>query len=227
MEKTKATSSGSGIRFALPAAKKRKRVALVHGTDGNNVSLLRGVFGTALEDEKSSQERPKKQVLMLEDTETAVKRLQEEGNTLAEAGKYRAAMDRWQAAIAVDDQNPVLYELMAQAAMAVYEDFRAVQFAIKATELAPSWGDGFHTLARAHLNFGELELARFNIKKAIDLNGENEELRADLDEIERLLVEQRHVLEKREREAALEQDEGKLQAISCLKHLSLRGRTRG
>lgn len=74
-------------------------------------------------------------------------------------------MARWQDAVAVDPSDAALFEMLAQAAMAVCEDFRAVQFAAEATRLAPDWSAASHTLARAHLNFGELSLARANIDK--------------------------------------------------------------
>ena len=93
------------------------------------------------------------------DDKTKVKRLKDEGNTLAEAGRFRAAMSQWSKAIGIDPNDAKLYELLAQASMAVHEDFQAVQFARRATELAPMWSDGFLTFARCQLNFGELTLA--------------------------------------------------------------------
>lgn len=164
--------------------------------------------------------------LQLEDATSKSKRLQDEGNTLAEAGRFRAAMARWMEATVVDPENAVIYELLAQASMALFEDFRAIQFALKATQLARTWGDAFHTLARCHLNYGELELALQHINKAIELNRSSEELVADREEIQRLLVKQSAVIAKREAEEATEVDEGRLQALSCLKHLSLRGQTK-
>jgi hypothetical protein len=99
-------------------------------------------------------------------------------------------MARWQEALATAPDNAALFELMAQASMAVYEDFNAIQvgclaavenegrwsycivwlcvraqYASKATQLSPEWGDAFHTLARSHLNFGELSLALDNLNK--------------------------------------------------------------
>lgn len=109
--------------------------------------------------------RVKRRVELLEDVKAKVKRLKDEGNTLAEAGRFRAAMGRWQEALAVDSHNAALLELLAQASMAVYDDFQAVQFARKATEAAPTWSDGFLTLARCQLNFGELVLSLEALKK--------------------------------------------------------------
>ncbi|RLN59180.1 hypothetical protein BBJ29_003947 [Phytophthora kernoviae] len=132
-------------------------------------------------------------------------------------------MGRWQEALVVDPNNATLYELLAQASMAVYEDFQAVQFARKATLLAPTWSDGFLTLARCQLNFGELTLAL----EALDqLNGgvETQAIQDDRRDIEVLLAKQKQVLNQRDDEAAKEVEADKLQVISCFKHLSLRAK---
>ncbi|EEY66127.1 uncharacterized protein PITG_03671 [Phytophthora infestans T30-4] len=110
-------------------------------------------------------------------------------------------MGRWKEALVVDPDNAALYELLAQASMAVYEDFQAIQFARKATKLAPTWSDGFLTLARCQLNFGELALAREALKQ------ETKEMTSDRRDIDHLLIKQEQ-----------------LQVISCFKHLSLRGK---
>lgn len=234
------------VRFSLktPAAtaNKRKRpqstaTAVAYttesGADAERSLTLTGCFNATV-DEADDQVRDasvyglltKQPRLQLEDATAKSKRLQDEGNTLAEAGRFRAAMARWMEATVVDPTNAVIYELLAQASMALFEDFRAIQFALKATQLAPAWGDSFHTLARCHLNYGELELALQHISRAIELNGSSEELVADREEIQTLLLKQSAVIAKREAEETKEVDEGRLQALSCLKHLALRGQTK-
>lgn len=240
---------GTKVSFSLEvaAANKRKRprstaapVAATSNTrseaEAERSRALTGCFNTALDDSQEDEDarnangyeqlRTKQPRLQLEDANAKSKRLQIEGNTLAEAGRFRAAMARWIEATAVDPTNAVVYELLAQASMALFEDFRAIQFALRATKLAPNWGDGFHTLARCHLNYGELELALQHINKAIELDGVLDELVADREEIERLLLKQSDVIAKREAEEAKEVDEGRLQALSCIKYLSLRGQTK-
>ncbi|GMF20740.1 unnamed protein product [Phytophthora lilii] len=158
----------AAVRFALKPTKRRRRA---EGTDEKKAlsPSVCSAFSTveALGEEASNAGpgRVKRRVELLEDVEAKVKRLKDEGNTLAEAGRFRAAIGRWQEAVAVDPDNATLYELLAQASMAVYEDFQAVQFARKATELAPMWSDGFLTLARCQLNFGELALALEALKQ--------------------------------------------------------------
>ncbi|KAL8008132.1 putative 43kDa postsynaptic protein [Plasmopara halstedii] len=168
----------------------------------------------------------KRQATLLEDAPGKVKRLKDEGNTLAESGRFRVAMSRWQEALAVDPSNAALYDLMAQASMAVYEDFQAVQYALKTTKLAPTWSEGFLTLARCQLNFGELTLALEALKQAVEHNGgvETEEMECDRQDLQELLNLQNQVLRKHDEEAAHEVGVDKLQVISCFKHLSLRAR---
>ncbi|RMX63312.1 hypothetical protein KXD40_001793 [Peronospora effusa] len=212
------------IRFALKPSKKRKR------QDENEAKIppLCGVFNSIEEMHQSISKNSgaKRQVDLLEDVETKVKRLKDEGNTLAEAGRFRAAMGRWKESIGIDSDNAELYELLAQASMAIYEDFEAVQFARRATELAPMWSDGFLTLARCQLNFGELTLALEALEQAVKLNHgvETEEMANDRQDIEDLLVKQKQALRKRDQEATQEVEADKLQVISCFKYLTLRAK---
>ncbi|KAG3150719.1 hypothetical protein PI124_g12991 [Phytophthora idaei] len=218
------------VQFALMPSKKRRRQD--ENDDKKNLQAsLGGVFSTieTLQQEESEglSSLVTRRVGLLEDVKAKVKRLKDEGNTLAEAGRFRAAMGRWQEALAVDPDNAALYELLAQAAMAVYEDFQAVQFARKATELAPTWSDGFLTLARCQLNFGELTLALDAQKLAVKHNGgvETQEMTSDRRDIEELLIKQEKVLRKRDEEALQVVEADKLQVISCFNHLSLRVKT--
>ncbi|KAG6609431.1 Tetratricopeptide repeat protein 33 [Phytophthora cinnamomi] len=218
------------VRFALKPSKKRRRQDAVGGDKALSASVY-GAFSSVEALEKEAQEasassRVKCRVELLEDVQAKVRRLKDEGNTLAEAGRFRAAMGRWQEALGVDPGNAALYEMLAQASMAVYEDFQAVQFARKAIELAPTWSDGFLTLARCQLNFGELNLALEALEEAAKLNDgvETEEMASDRRDIEELLVKQQQVLRKRDQEAAHEVEADKLQVISCFKHLSLRAK---
>eukprot|EP00644_Phytophthora_capsici_P000145 jgi/Phyca11/100287/e_gw1.4.1136.1 len=126
-------------------------------------------------------------------------------------------MSRWHEALTVDPKNAALYELLAQACMAVFDDFQSVQFARKATELAPKWSDGFLTLGRCLLNFGELALALGAVRKT-------DEMQTDRRDIEVLLAKQEQILRTRDEEAAHEVQADKLQVISCFKHLSLRAK---
>ena len=156
------------VRFAWKSSRKRRRWQCNGGPEGPAaVVVCSGAFQSRGEDEElqvANEDRAarakRRPVELLEDSRTKVERLKDEGNRLADAGRFRAAMSRWHEALGMDASNAVLYELLAQASMAVYEDFQAVVYARRATDLAPAWSDGFLTLARCHLNFGELTLAR-------------------------------------------------------------------
>ncbi|KAG7393785.1 Tetratricopeptide repeat protein 33 [Phytophthora pseudosyringae] len=217
------------VRFALKPSKKRRRQDESDEKKKTGASVCAAFFTVEAlrqEERNASTNHMKRRGGLLEDVQAKVKRLKDEGNTLAEAGRFKAATGRWQEALAVDPDNSALYDLLAQASMAVYEDFQAVQFARKATELAPTWSDGFLTLARCQLNFGELTLALEALKQAVEHNGgvETEEMASDRRDIEGLLLKQEQVLRKRDQETALEVKADKLQVISCFKHLSLRAK---
>ncbi|EQC32304.1 hypothetical protein SDRG_10051 [Saprolegnia diclina VS20] len=105
----------------------------------------------------------------LEDVAHKVKRLQDEGNVLAEAERYRAAMDRWRQAIEYDPTHAVLHELLAQAHLALGEFFQGIQVATRAAELAPTWADAHITLSRCQFNYGELDLALASLQAGMAL----------------------------------------------------------
>ncbi|DBA00736.1 TPA: hypothetical protein N0F65_001207 [Lagenidium giganteum] len=177
------------------------------------------VFGLQDDQESTSPRQVHKKPALLEDSASKVQHLKNEGNTLADAGRFRAAMARWLEAVDIAPTNAVLHELLAQGAMAIGEDFRAVQFASKAVELAPDWGDAHLTLARCHMNYGELRLAKKNFNQT-------PEIEDDLRDVDDLLEKQAEALRKRDEEAAREKDEDKWQVITCFRNLSLRGQTK-
>ena len=108
-------------------------------------------------------------VLCLEDSATLSLRYQEEGYTLAEAGRFRDAISRWQQAIDLTPQRAVLFELQAQAWIELGQAFDAVRCAEQATIIDPRWAEGHVTLARAQLNFGEIELGYASLQRAAGL----------------------------------------------------------
>lgn len=123
------------VRLVLKPPRRKRKLPGAEATQTNGDGFgvreerIKHVFqvGTDEEEGKRFEARPKIQQLALEDASAKIKRLQDEGNTLAEAGRFRVAMARWMEAVDVDPSNAVLYELLAQASMAMYEDFRAIQ----------------------------------------------------------------------------------------------------
>jgi tetratricopeptide (TPR) repeat protein len=108
--------------------------------------------------------------LMLEDAEGKSKRIQAEGCTLAEAGKFRQALARWAEAINLTPVRAVLHELRAQCHLELGEIFEAVQAAERAVDLDPAWPDAHQTLGRVQINMGELELAIASFRRAAELD---------------------------------------------------------
>lgn len=133
---------------------------------------------------------------LLESEGIKAERLRQEGNTLAEAGRYVAALQRWDQALQITPQNYVLHELKAQILMEMGSghDFQAIQSASEAVKNAPEWPPGLVTLARAQVNFGELSLAANNYRKALAIlsstNGDKEEATEELEQVCALLREQ-------------------------------------
>jgi Flp pilus assembly protein TadD len=88
-------------------------------------------------------------MVALEDGPTKVNRLKNEGNTLAEAGKFWHAIKRWNAALEIDSDHSTIHELRAQALMTLGENLPAVRSASEAVRLQPDWAEAHLTLVRA------------------------------------------------------------------------------
>ncbi|KAF0694715.1 Aste57867_14391 [Aphanomyces stellatus] len=147
-------------------------------------------FDYADQDVSVGPPMPPSSRMTLEDTAQKVKRLQAEGNTLAEAGRFRAAIERWQQGLEYDPTNGILFELIAQACMETHDYFQGIQAATRATELRPTWSDGFATLAHCQFNYGELELAHASLSQALALEKVltvAAALRAELDDMTALV----------------------------------------
>ncbi|ELR17326.1 tetratricopeptide repeat domain containing protein [Acanthamoeba castellanii str. Neff] len=95
--------------------------------------------------------------------------LRSEGSELAEAGRYREALAKWEHALLLTPDDPLLFELKAQVLMEEERWWAAVLAATRATELDPRWADGFVTRGRAELNYGEVALAIASFETALDL----------------------------------------------------------
>merc|ERR1712039_1063845 len=116
---------------------------------------------------------------------------QAEGNALAEAGRFDAALACWESAL---ERKPsaALHELRAQAFMQLGRDFDAVLAAEAAVRLDPGWFPAHLTLGRARLNLGEVELARQALARAVTLEPNSAELQAEHAEVVSLA--QKHAL---------------------------------
>jgi predicted Zn-dependent protease len=106
--------------------------------------------------------------------------LQAEGCTLAEEGNFAGALVRWDQAIRLTPDRAVLHELRAQVLIEMDQVFPAVQAATMAVTLAPHWPEGYLTLARAQLNYGEVELAIENLTHLLRIDSQNSIAKAEL-----------------------------------------------
>ncbi|XP_013994758.1 tetratricopeptide repeat protein 33 isoform X5 [Salmo salar] len=92
--------------------------------------------------------------VLLEDCAAKGNRLKEEGTVLAQEGRHWEAIKRWDEAIQLTPDNPLLYEMKSQVLTILQEVFPAVQAAEMAVKLRPLWWEGWQTLGRAQLSLG-------------------------------------------------------------------------
>ncbi|KAI9923076.1 hypothetical protein PsorP6_000706 [Peronosclerospora sorghi] len=178
----------------------------------------------ANQEEENNVMLVKHRVEVLEDVHGKVKRLKDEGNIHAEAGRFRAAMSRCKEALSVDPDNAACTSYWLRLRWQYTKIFKL--FSSRAKPPNRLLSDGFLTLCRCQLNFGELSLAWKALKRLSKLNRgiETEEMASDRQDIEKLLVKQEQIQRMRDDDAAHEVEPDKLQVITCFKHLTLRGK---
>ncbi|XP_028318125.1 tetratricopeptide repeat protein 33 [Gouania willdenowi] len=107
--------------------------------------------------------------VLLEDCAAKSKRLKAEGEVLAEQGRHWEAVKKWDEAIQLTPDDPVLYEIKSQVLTILQEVFPAVKAAEMAVKLRPLWWEAWQTLGRAQINLGEVDLAVRSFQVAIHL----------------------------------------------------------
>uniref|UniRef100_A0A0E0NGB6 Transcriptional coactivator p15 (PC4) C-terminal domain-containing protein n=1 Tax=Oryza rufipogon TaxID=4529 RepID=A0A0E0NGB6_ORYRU len=113
--------------------------------------------------------------------------LKHQGNRLAEEGKYHEALGKWEAALTLMPNNAILHEQKAQILLELGDAWRALTAATRATELDPLWPEGWVTLGRAQLNFGEPDSAILSFDKALAIEPDNNEAKSDRETAARLV----------------------------------------
>ncbi|GLT84920.1 hypothetical protein SLE2022_031280 [Rubroshorea leprosula] len=113
------------------------------------------------------------------DTKRLAQSFQTQGNKLAEDGKYREALAKWEAALNLVPENAVLHEQKAQVLLEVGDAWNALKAATRATELEPSWAEAWVTLGRAQLNFGEPDSAIESFDRALAVKPDSMEAQDD------------------------------------------------
>ncbi|KAL7117883.1 hypothetical protein ACP275_03G100500 [Erythranthe tilingii] len=102
-----------------------------------------------------------------------------QGNKLAEEGKYRQALGKWESAITLMPSKAVLHEQKAQVLLELGEAWTALKAATRATQLEPEWGEAWITLGRAQLNYGEPDCAIESFDKALAIKPDCAEAKDD------------------------------------------------
>lgn len=102
-----------------------------------------------------------------------------QGNNLAEDGKFREALGKWETALNLRPENAVLHEQKAQVLLELGDAWNALKAATRATELEQSWAEAWITLGRAQLNFGEPDKAMESFDRALAIKPDSEEARDD------------------------------------------------
>ncbi|KAE8100519.1 hypothetical protein FH972_018414 [Carpinus fangiana] len=113
------------------------------------------------------------------DAKQLAQSFQAQGNKLAEDGKYREALGKWEAALTLTPESAVLHEQKAQVLLEIGDSWNALKAATRATELEPSWAEAWITLGRAQLNFGEPDSAIESFDKASAIKPDSGEAQED------------------------------------------------
>ncbi|ESR47552.1 TPR REGION domain-containing protein [Citrus sinensis] len=134
----------------------------------------RGLSGTELEknDDNNEHQEPF-------DAKQLALSFEAQGNNLAEDGKFREALGKWEAALNLRPENAVLHEQKAQVLLELGDAWNALKAATRATELEQSWAEAWITLGRAQLNFGEPDKAIESFERALAIKPDSEEARDD------------------------------------------------
>ncbi|KAL0556287.1 hypothetical protein IC582_004799 [Cucumis melo] len=112
---------------------------------------------------------------------------QAQGDTLAESGKFREALGKWETALTLMPENAILHEQKAQVLLEVGEAWGALKAATRATDLDPSWAEAWITLGRAQLNFGEPDSAIESFDKALAIKPDSGDAQDDRQTAMRLI----------------------------------------
>nr|XP_049594904.1 tetratricopeptide repeat protein 33 [Syngnathus scovelli] len=107
--------------------------------------------------------------ILLEECAAKSKTLKDEGVLLAEQNRHREAVEKWDEAIQLTPDDPLLYEMKAQVLTALREAFPAVKAAETAVKLRRGWWEAWQTLGRAQLTMGEVDLALRSFQVAVHL----------------------------------------------------------
>ncbi|CAN6476026.1 unnamed protein product [Victoria cruziana] len=157
----------------------KKRAASLNPTS-LNLPFDRADEGSGVTSPSSSQAGAQNQIPESEPDESKIaESFESEGNKLAENGRYYEALTKWEAALTLMPERAILHEQKAQVLLEIGEAWKALKAATRATELEPLWAEGWITLGRAQLNFGEPEASIESFDKALSIKPDLEEAKSD------------------------------------------------
>ncbi|XP_073147726.1 uncharacterized protein [Henckelia pumila] len=114
-----------------------------------------------------------------EGTNNIAQEFEAQGNKLAEEGKYREALSKWETAITLIPGRAVLHEQKAQVLLELGDAWNALKAAARAAELEPTWAEAWITVGRAQLNYGEPDSSIESFDKALAIKPDFEDAKDD------------------------------------------------
>ncbi|PKA46961.1 hypothetical protein AXF42_Ash011635 [Apostasia shenzhenica] len=113
------------------------------------------------------------------DSNQLAESFESQGIQLAENGKFKEALVKWETAISLMPDRAKLHEQKAQVLLEIGDTWNSLKAATRATELEPNWAEAWITLGRAQLNFGEPDMAVVSFDKALVIKPDDKEARSD------------------------------------------------
>lgn len=113
--------------------------------------------------------------------------LKAEGNKLFAAKDFTGAVEKFSAAIEVDPSNHVLYSNLSGAYASLKDWDKALEAAVKTTEIKPDWSKGWGRKGTAEHGVGDLMGAVQSYEEALKLDANNAQAKSGLESVKRAI----------------------------------------
>jgi len=107
--------------------------------------------------------------------------LKAEGNKLLQAGDNEGAVKKYTEAIAIDPKNHVYFSNRSAAFLKMNKPLEAVEDAVKAIEIKPTWAKGYSRKGAALYSLNRMEEAKICYEEAVKLDPNNASFKAELE----------------------------------------------